>query len=85
MLLPAAALGQAQPPGANAPLSPGAQLFQKGMQALENQDRETALQLFSDAWKFEKELDLATRGGLNACLSKICVEVKHVSRSGLER
>lgn len=41
----------------NTPPSPGEKLYQDGLQALENYDHDTALQLFRDAWKYEKELD----------------------------
>jgi general secretion pathway protein D len=36
---------------------PGQQLYEEGLQALQNQDRETALKKFADAWRFESELD----------------------------
>ncbi|MCO6455221.1 MAG: general secretion pathway protein GspD [Pirellulaceae bacterium] len=57
-------LADGQPLPNPPPTSPGEQLYQQGLQALENQDRDAALQLFSDAWKFERELDPATRARL---------------------
>ena len=41
--------------------TPGDRLYQEGLRALENHDRATALKLFRDAWKYEKELDPQTR------------------------
>ena len=41
--------------------SAGQQLYQDGLRALEGHDRDTALKLFRDAWKYERELDPATR------------------------
>ena len=46
---------------ASTPPSPGEKLYQDGLRALENHDRDTAMQLFRDAWKYEKELDPQTR------------------------
>ena len=42
----------------------GARLYDEGLNALENQDRETALSKFSEAWQFEKDLDVRTRQSL---------------------
>ncbi len=44
-----------------APATPGDKLFQDGLRALENHDRDTAMKLFHDAWKYESELDPQTR------------------------
>lgn len=52
------------PPGQvvpQTPASPGERLFQDGLRALENHDRDTAMQLFRDAWKYEADLDPQTR------------------------
>lgn len=40
------------------------QLYQDGLQALQSGDQETARKLFVEAWKYESQLDLATRRGL---------------------
>jgi general secretion pathway protein D len=58
--------GQSGPP---APPSPGMRLYQQGVQALEAQDRQAALQRFREAWQFEAELDPATRQQLKDKLS----------------
>ncbi len=50
----------AGPPVAAAP-SAGEKMYQDGLRALENHDRETAMRLFRDAWKYESELDPLTR------------------------
>jgi general secretion pathway protein D len=42
----------------------GQRLYQEGIQALQAQDRETALQKFQEAWKHEAELDPETRQAL---------------------
>ncbi|MFV1969214.1 MAG: hypothetical protein ACC628_27650, partial [Pirellulaceae bacterium] len=47
-------------PQATAP-SQGWQLYQDGLRALENQDRDTALGLFRQAWQYQNELDSGTR------------------------
>ncbi|MFO7901313.1 MAG: hypothetical protein R6U98_01525, partial [Pirellulaceae bacterium] len=51
--------GDQPSPKANSqePRSPGETLYQDGLRALEKHDQETALKLFHDAWKYEKELD----------------------------
>ncbi len=54
---PATASGTPTPKKASA----GERLFRDGMQALSQRDAETALRHFREAWKFEKELDPATR------------------------
>ena len=46
---------------ASGQVSAGQQLYLDGLRALEAHDRDTALRLFRDAWKYEKELDPATR------------------------
>ncbi len=40
---------------------PGMRLYDEGLKALETQDRETALARFSEAWKFQDQLDPAIR------------------------
>lgn len=52
---PATVPQPAQPP------SQGVRLYQQGLQALENQDIPAALELFRQAWRYEGELDAATR------------------------
>lgn len=60
----------AEPPaGEPSVASPGVQLFQQGMAALEGQDRSAALQAFREAWKYERELPLAVRQQLKDKLS----------------
>jgi general secretion pathway protein D len=41
--------------------SPGARLYQEGLQALQNQDRAGAIAKFTEAWKFQDQLDPDTR------------------------
>lgn len=41
--------------------SSGMNLYQQGLRALANQDRDTALQLFREAWQFKDELDPYTQ------------------------
>ena len=47
----------------------GQRLYQQGLRALENQDRDTALNLFRQAWQHEQQLDPATRQQLKDKLS----------------
>ncbi len=42
----------------------GQQLYQQGLRALEQQRREEALELFSNAWQYQDQLDATTRQGL---------------------
>ncbi|MHB8969733.1 MAG: type II secretion system protein GspD [Pirellulaceae bacterium] len=42
-------------------VSVGQKLYQDGLRALQSRDRESALRMFRDAWKYERELDPATR------------------------
>jgi len=53
--------------------SPGVDLFHKGIKALEDQDRETALELFAEAWKYQAELDAVTRQSLRDKLTLLRV------------
>ncbi|MDX1946197.1 MAG: hypothetical protein SFU86_12430, partial [Pirellulaceae bacterium] len=46
------------PPSGN---GPGYKLFDEGLKALENQDREGALAKFAEAWKFQDQLDPLVR------------------------
>ncbi len=66
--------GQA-PPGAVGPLAggQGRELYRQGLVALERQDRAAALQLFSEAWKYEAEFDPATRQALRDKLTLLRV------------
>jgi general secretion pathway protein D len=41
--------------------SPGERLYADGLRALENRDRNAALQYFRDAWKYQQDLDPQTR------------------------
>ena len=59
----------AQPTAVPNPNSAGVQLFQQGMQALVNQDRAAAQQLFIQAWQYEAELDPAIRQELKTKLA----------------
>jgi general secretion pathway protein D len=52
--------GRNEPTPAGAP-SPGMRLYDEGLKALETQDRETALAKFSEAWRFQDQLDPAIR------------------------
>lgn len=59
----AAAMNRAQGPGQ------GARLYNEGLAALEQQDKKTAMAKFSEAWRFQAELDPATRQQLQDKLS----------------
>lgn len=61
-----------QPPGSVPPVllngqpgqpgdSPGARLYQEGLQALQSQDRAGAIAKFTEAWKYQDQLDADTR------------------------
>ena len=58
-----------QPTGPQTAVSPGVQLFQDGLRALERRERDAALAAFKEAWKFENELDVVTRQRLQDKLS----------------
>lgn len=64
-----------QVPGAVGPLAggQGRELYRQGLLALERQDRATALQLFTEAWKYEAELDPSTRQALRDKLTLLRV------------
>lgn len=68
-------LNNPQLPGAIGPLAggQGKELYRQGLIALERQDRATALQLFSDAWKYEAEFDPSTRQALRDKLTLLRV------------
>jgi len=70
---PAQALGVTA--DAAGPVVPGRgpELYRQGLLALERQDRATALQLFSEAWKHEAELDPASRQSLRDKLTLLRV------------
>jgi general secretion pathway protein D len=53
------------------PESRGQQLYREGIRALEGQDRAAALRAFRQAWRFEQDLDLATRRDLQTKLSSL--------------
>ncbi len=53
--------------------SSGVELYHKGIKALQNQDREAALELFAEAWKYEAELDAVTRQALRDKLTLLRV------------
>ncbi len=53
--------------------SKGLQLYEQGIRALEHHDRDTALQLFSEAWQHEAELDPPTRQSLRDKLTLLRV------------
>lgn len=53
--------------------SAGVELYHKGLTALENQDKEAALELFAEAWKYEAELDAVTRHALRDKLTLLRV------------
>jgi general secretion pathway protein D len=62
-LNPAAPAPRAAPPTPLAGVrpGPGQELYENGLKALENQDREQALEHFRNAWKHEATLDPVTR------------------------
>jgi general secretion pathway protein D len=66
MIRPAAAQEALKSPKAN---NIGATLYQDGMAALTNNDRERAIKLFTEAWKHEKNLDPLVRAQLKDKLS----------------
>ena len=78
---PAQALGSPRelagpvPPGAVGPMAggQGRELYRQGLVALERQDRAAALQLFSEAWKYEAEFDPPTRQALRDKLTLLRV------------
>ncbi|ADB16715.1 type II and III secretion system protein [Pirellula staleyi DSM 6068] len=55
--------------------SPGAALYEEGLAALQNQDRETAFAKFKEAWKFESQLDPETRQQLKDKLNSMSAAV----------
>jgi general secretion pathway protein D len=57
-----------QPPAAGPPAE-GQRLYEEGLRALEAQDRQAAMQKFTEAWRHETELDPATRQQLKDKLS----------------
>lgn len=59
-VVPAAAVQpQAAPPAGSS--GPGWQLYQEGLLALQQQDRALALQKFTEAWRYQEQLDPETR------------------------
>ncbi len=89
-LQPAQALGSPAdaarpvPPGTVGPMGggQGRELYRQGLLALERQDRAAALQLFSEAWKFEAELDPATRQSLRDKLTLLRVAASAAPPAG---
>lgn len=78
---PAQAL--ATPPAAGPPISgQGLELYRQALAALERQDRTAALQLFTEAWKFEAEFDPATRQALRDKLTLLRVAATADSGTG---
>jgi general secretion pathway protein D len=67
------------PASASTAPSKGAELYQQGIRALEHQDRDTALQLFNEAWKYEAEMDPATRQALRDKLTLLQVATPSVT------
>jgi general secretion pathway protein D len=51
----------ARTPPAAEQQGPGQRLYEEGLRALQAQDRETAVEKFSEAWKFESRFDPETR------------------------
>jgi general secretion pathway protein D len=49
------------PNGQPAQDTPGHRLYQEGLEALQNQDRQAAIAKFTEAWKFQDQLDPDTR------------------------
>jgi general secretion pathway protein D len=62
-VVPASAVQPVQPQAAPAAGSsgPGWQLYQEGLLALQQQDRALALQKFTEAWRYQEQLDPETR------------------------
>jgi len=61
----------------------GQELYRQGLAALERQDRPAALQLFSEAWKHEAELDPATRQSLRDKLTLLRVAASAAPAAGM--
>ncbi len=55
------------------PQTPGMKLFAAGLKALDQQDRDEALNLFRQAWQYEKQLDALTRQRLQEKLTLLSV------------
>ncbi|MEC9002659.1 MAG: hypothetical protein VX644_04740, partial [Planctomycetota bacterium] len=55
------------------PQTPGMKLFAAGLKALDQQDRNEALNLFRQAWQYEKQLDALTRQRLQEKLTLLSV------------
>jgi general secretion pathway protein D len=87
---PAQALGSPRdlagpvPPGTVGPMAggQGRELYRQGLAALEQQDRAAALQLFSEAWKFEAEFDPPTRQALRDKLTLLRVAMSADAAAG---
>ncbi len=71
-VLPANAQGSvlARPAGSGES-GAGARLYQEGIQALQAQDRETAMRKFQEAWQYQAELDPETRQQLKDKLTTL--------------
>ncbi len=66
---PAQAVGPTPAAPLNTAVSPGVGLYKQGIDALMKQDRVTALKHFSEAWRFEAELDAGTRAAVKQKLA----------------
>jgi general secretion pathway protein D len=71
-------------PGTVRPLTggQGQELYRQGLLALERQERAAALQFFSEAWKYEAELDPPTRQALRDKLTLLRVAMTADSTGG---
>lgn len=56
-------------PSTSSSTSRGQMLYEQGVQALQQQDRESAIKAFQEAWRYEGELDAGTRQQLREKLS----------------
>lgn len=74
-------LAQAQEPAGPTTADPQ-QLYQQGLQALENQDRATALNLFRKAWQNEQQLDPAIRQQLKDKLTLLGANDRSAAGAG---
>ncbi|MCY2992662.1 MAG: general secretion pathway protein GspD [Planctomycetota bacterium] len=78
-LTPAEAAALTPPPGQTGQAASAYDLFRNGVQALEQQDRKAALDLFNKAWKREAELDPQTRQALRDKLTLLQYAAQNAS------
>ncbi|MFP6618394.1 MAG: hypothetical protein VB877_03535, partial [Pirellulaceae bacterium] len=65
--------------------NPGLRLFAAGLKALEQQERDQALDLFRQAWQYEKQLDALTRQRVQEKLTLLSVTQRINTGEGTQR